>query len=86
MKGCHMSNYEKLKKNYMQDAEFVKMYDAARMKGAIRHGEGVWHVEATPAQCQIELSQDGDETLSLVIIGTNAHQITQAIFMKELAR
>ena len=30
MKGCHMSNYEKLKKNYMQDAEFVKMYDEAR--------------------------------------------------------
>ena len=30
MKGCHMSNYEKLKKNYMQDAEFVKMYDDAR--------------------------------------------------------
>lgn len=25
-----MSNYEKLKKNYMQDAEFVKMYDEAR--------------------------------------------------------
>ena len=30
MKGCHMSNYEKMKKNYMQDAEFVKMYDEAR--------------------------------------------------------
>lgn len=30
MKGCHMSNYEKLKKNYMQDAEFVKMYDEAK--------------------------------------------------------
>ena len=30
MKGCYMSNYEKLKKNYMQDAEFVKMYDEAR--------------------------------------------------------
>ena len=30
MKGCHMSNYKKLKKNYMQDAEFVKMYDEAR--------------------------------------------------------
>ena len=66
--------------------KFVKMYDAARMKGAIRHDGGVWHVEATPAQCQIELSQDGDETLSLVIIGTNAHQITQTIFMEELAR
>ena len=25
-----MSNYEKLKKNYMQDAEFVKMYDEAK--------------------------------------------------------
>lgn len=30
MKGCHMSNYEKLKKNYMQDAEFAKMYDEAK--------------------------------------------------------
>ena len=30
MKGCHMSNYEKLKKNYMQDTEFVKMYDEAK--------------------------------------------------------
>jgi len=25
-----MSNYEKLKKSYMQDAEFVKMYDKAK--------------------------------------------------------
>ena len=62
------------------------MYDAARMKGAIRYDGCMWHVEATPAQCQIELSQDVDESLSLVIIGTNAHQITQAIFMEELAR
>ncbi len=30
MKGCPMSNYEKLKKSYMQDAEFVKMYDKAK--------------------------------------------------------
>jgi len=30
MKGCHMSNYEKLKKSYMKDAEFVKMYDEAK--------------------------------------------------------
>lgn len=66
--------------------KFVETYDAARMKGAIRYDGCVWHVEATPVQCQIELSQDEDETLSLVIIGTNAHQITQAIFMEELAR
>ena len=32
MKGCHMSNYEKLKKNYMQDTEFVKMYDEAKIQ------------------------------------------------------
>lgn len=30
MKGCRMSNYEKLKKSYMNDAEFVKMYDDAK--------------------------------------------------------
>ena len=30
MKGCHMSNYEKLKKNYMQNAKFVKMYEDAK--------------------------------------------------------
>jgi len=30
MKGCPMSNYEKLKKTYMHDAEFVKMYEDAK--------------------------------------------------------
>jgi len=30
MKGCLMSNYEKLKKTYMRDAEFVKMYEDAK--------------------------------------------------------
>ncbi len=30
MKGCHMSNYEKLKKSYMKDAEFVTMYEDAK--------------------------------------------------------
>lgn len=32
MKGCHMNNYEKLKKSYMQDTEFVKMYEDAKIK------------------------------------------------------
>lgn len=37
MKGCHMSNYEKLKKQYMQDAEFVKMYDEAKTQVDLEH-------------------------------------------------
>ena len=30
MKGCHMSNYEKLKNEFMKDDEFVVMYKDAR--------------------------------------------------------
>ena len=30
MKGCPMSNYEKLKKTYMNDAEFVTLYEDAK--------------------------------------------------------
>ena len=30
MKGCHMSNYEKLKNEFMQDDEFVTIYKDAR--------------------------------------------------------
>lgn len=37
MKGCHMNNYEKLKKKYMQDAEFIKMYDEAKTQVDLEH-------------------------------------------------
>ena len=30
MKGCHMSNYEKLKSEFMKDDEFVVMYKDAK--------------------------------------------------------
>lgn len=30
MKGCRMNNYEKLKKSYMKNAEFVAMYEDAK--------------------------------------------------------
>ena len=30
MKGCHMSNYEKLKNEFMKDDEFVTIYKDAR--------------------------------------------------------
>ena len=30
MKGCHMSNYEKLKNEFMKDDEFITMYKDAK--------------------------------------------------------
>lgn len=66
-------------------AHFVKTYGAERMKGAIASSGLVWHVEATPSQCRIEESSNPKETLSLVIIGAEAHRITEAIFEQAIA-
>lgn len=63
----------------------VTAYGAERMKGAIINDGQIWHVEATPSQCRITKSDDPDETLSLVIIGTEAHRITESIFDQEVA-
>ena len=65
-------------------SQLVAKYGVERMKGAIAYEDGVWHVEATPSQCIIEQSNDPDETLSLVLIGAKARQITEAVFAQEV--
>ena len=65
--------------------QFVAKYGVERMKGALVYEDSVWHVEATPSQCIIEKSNDPDETLSLVLIGAEARQITEAVFAQEVA-
>lgn len=59
---------------------FVSAYGAERMKGAIRHNEKIWHIDATPSQYRAEKSPDQRETLNLVIIGTEAQRISDKDF------
>ena len=80
------TNYESIAPSELQALwpRFIKKYSAERMKGAIYFEGEVWHVEATPSQCQIVRSEDVDETRSLVIIGAEAHYITEDVFMREM--
>ena len=51
------------------------------MKGAISYEGQLWHVEATPAQCRITESDLPQESLSLVVIGSDVERISETIFM-----
>ncbi len=59
----------------------VKAYGAERMKGAVRYNGEVWHVEATPSQCRITPSENPQEALSLVVIGSDAHHISETYLL-----
>ena len=62
-------------------SQFVELYGAERMKGAISYEGQLWHVEATPAQCRITESDLPQESLSLVVIGSDVERISETIFM-----
>jgi hypothetical protein len=62
-------------------SQFVELYGAERMKGAISYEGQLWHVEATPAQCRITESDLPQESLSLVVIGSDVELISETIFM-----
>ena len=64
--------------------KLVAKYGVERMKGALIYRGKVWHVEATPSQCVVTNVDGDDETLSLVLIGAEARQITEMVFMREM--
>lgn len=64
---------------------FVGKFGVERMKGALRFSGEIWHIEATPSQYVATRATD-DETLSLVLIGAEAREITEARFLREVVR
>lgn len=62
-------------------ATMSQQYGLRRLKGGITDGVRQWHVEATPRQF---VQRPGDVPHKLVLIGERAHEVSRAIFLREL--
>ena len=62
-------------------ATMSQVYGLRRLKGGITDGVRQWHIEATPRQF---VQRPGDIPHKLVCIGERAHEISRAVFLKEV--